>query len=195
MQSVQAGGVGNGPTIGTLTWDSGNVATSSKGVARSEKSVPELPFNDLEDIPELLGMAPKQVHKVNMLQDVSVKMPCGSFTEKALPSPSHSLKVNESFTGDYFIALHNITAAPGIRADGTSYPAYTPNHIGARVSMPHVGLNLDRWRYHLTGYEDKEIVQLMEFGFPLGLPLRSPWACRWDSRMLTLEWPVRSLLE
>jgi hypothetical protein len=114
-------------------------------------------------------MAPKQVHKVNMLQDVTIRMPCGSFTDKTLPAPSHSLKVNENFTGDYFVALHNITAAPGIRADGSSYPAYTPNHIGARVSMPHVGLNLDRWRYHLTGYEDKEIIQFMEFGFPLGL--------------------------
>ena len=30
---------------------------------------------------------------------------------------------------------------------------------------------MDRWRYHLTGYDDglKEILQLLEFGFPLGL--------------------------
>ena len=35
--------------------------------------------------------------------------------------------------------------------------------------MPHVVLKVDRWRYHLIGYEDVEIIQFIEFGFPLGL--------------------------
>ena len=76
-----------------------------------------------------------------------------------IPQPSHTLKNNEIFTADYYVALNNVTAAPGIRADGSVYPAYTPNHLGARVRMPHLKLRLDKWRYHLLGYEDAELVQ------------------------------------
>ena len=169
VRQVQAGGVGNKVAGSEDLWDtSANTTYSRAGQSRGQ-SEPLLPFQMVEDIPAVLGLAPKQVHKVNSLLDNPVRMPCGTFTDKALPVPSHSLKLNEIFTGDYYIALHNITAAPGIRGDGSSYPAYTPNHLGARVRMPHVGLKVDRWRYHLTGYQDTEIVQFMEFGFPLGL--------------------------
>ena len=71
-------------------------------------------------------------------------MPSGSFL-------NHPIKNNEIFTADYYVALINVTAAPGIRADRSIYPAYTPNHLGAKVKMPHVKLRLDRWRYHLFG--------------------------------------------
>ena len=172
VQRVQAGGVGTEDVVGASAWDRGMPATTCTEGGRGrlgDKSEPKLPFHELEDITEVLGIAPKQVHKIGLLQDVPIRMPSVTFVDKALPPPSHSLKANETFTGDYYVALHNVTAAPGIRADGSSYPAYTPNHIGARVQMPHVGLNLDRWRYHLTGYGDKEIIQFMEFGFPLGL--------------------------
>ena len=37
------------------------------------------------------------------------------------------------------------------------------------MTLPHTGLKVERWRYHLIGYEDVEIIQFIEFGFPLGL--------------------------
>ena len=126
-------------------------------------------FHGEESIPDVLGCAPKQVHKVKYLLDLDVKLPVGTFTDKVLPAPKHRLDTNCVFTPDYFVALHQITAAPGYRPDGTPYPANTPNHIGARVSLPHTKLKFERWRYHLLGYEHAELTQFLEFGFPLGL--------------------------
>ena len=45
------------------------------------------------------------------------------------------------------------------------------------MRIPHSGMQLDRWRYHLIGYQDSEIVQFMEFGFPLGLSLLPDLEC------------------
>ena len=127
VQQVQAGGVGN-TTIGTGTlWDSDRDKTSNlRGTASVREPQLLLPFQMCEDIPSVLGLAPKQVHKVNHLLDNPIKLPCGTFTDKTLPTSAYDLKVNEVFTGDYYVALHNVTAAPGIRHDGTSYAAYTP---------------------------------------------------------------------
>ena len=168
VQQVQAGGVGELGSSGQDLWKGQVTGTRSRMLHSSHKES-VLPFPLVEDIPAILGTAPKQIHKVNSLLDLVVKMPSGLFTDKVLPAPSHSLEVNGVFTADYFVSLHNVTAAPGIRADGSVYPKYTPNHMGARVKMPHVKLRLDRWRYHLVGYEDIELVQFLEFGFPLGL--------------------------
>ena len=129
-----------------------------------------LPFKTSEDIPSLLGTAPKQIHKVGGLQDLQVKLPCGKdFLDKVLPKPKHFLEPNACFTGDYLVALHNIVSAPGYRGDGTVYPAYTPNHLGARIPLPHTKLHIKKWRQHLIGYENIELLQHMEYGFPLGL--------------------------
>jgi hypothetical protein len=118
---------------------------------------------------DILGLAPKQLLKVKTLPDLVVRMPGGNFVDKALPPPEHTLSSNPVFTEDYYVALHNITAAPGVRGDGSMYPAFTPNHLGARVKLPHVKLKIDRWRHHLVGYEHADLVQLLEYGFPLGL--------------------------
>ena len=67
------------------------------------------------------------------------------------------------------MALHNIVAAPGYRGDGIVYEEFTPNHLGARIPLPHVKLNIERSRYRLIGYEHSELVQNLEFGFQLGL--------------------------
>ena len=174
VQQVQAGGVGDlGADVGEH-WRDGLVAatkTRTWPTTGHSPSQPEtsLPFQLLDDLSDVLSLAPKQVHKVNSLLDQRVTMPSGCFIDKALPAPVHDLKVNRTFTGNYYIALHNVTAAPGIRGDGSTYPAYTPNHMGARVQLPHVGLRVDRWRHHLVGYDNAEIVQYIEFGFPLGL--------------------------
>ena len=39
-------------------------------------------------------------------------------------------------------------------------------------------MKLDRWRYHLLGYENAEIVQYLEFGFPLGLDDNQALECQ-----------------
>ena len=69
-----------------------------------------------------------------------------------------------NFPMEYFVALHKLVSAPG-----STYPAYTPNHIGARIQLQHTRLNIQRWRHHLIGYEGADLVQYLEYGFPIGL--------------------------
>ena len=168
VQQVQAGGVGEPGVVGDQWAASGRGVHCSSALSKNlQDNV--LPFQLLEDFTEISALAPKQSHKVGSLSDISVQMPAGVFLDKRLPPSRHDLKQNETYTCNYYIALHNITAAPGIRADGSSYMAYTPNSLGARIPLPHVKLKLDRWRYHLTGYEHAELLQFLEFGFPVGL--------------------------
>ena len=175
VQRVQLGGVGDAGVVDSSTWETSSRASTVQPTVLMEKlSLPNtesaLPFRLVDDVPGLLGIAPKQIHKVGGLQDMMVKMPCGSnFVDKVLPTPEHVLVPNTCFTTDYLVALHNIVSAPGLRGDNTAYPAYTPNHLGARVQLPHVKLKVERWRHHLVGYEHVELVQHLEFGFPLGL--------------------------
>ena len=88
------------------------------------------------------------------------------FVDRKLPSPLLQPERNTRFTKDNFVALHKLVAEAG-----PYWPAWTPNHKGARIPLQHTTLRMDRWRHHLTGYDDgkKEILQLLEYGFPLGL--------------------------
>ena len=115
-------------------------------------------------------------------------MPDGEFTDKVLPTPTLPLQLNEVFTPDYFVALHNLTAAAGTRPDGSSYAEFTPNHIGARISLPHTKMNMDRWRHHLHGYEMVEICQLLEFGFPVGINLDQELECKTRNHGSSYMW-------
>ena len=172
VQEVQAGGVGVQGQSLQNHWKglcTNKDLYSSKVGNTPCNTEPAIPFQLLDNLDDVLGIAPKQIHKVGKLLDLVVKMPSGNFVDKVLPPPENSLSVNEVFTPDYYVALHNITAAPGVRPDGTLYPAFTPNHIGARIKLPHSKLNIERWRHHLVGYEHVDLVQLLEFGFPLGL--------------------------
>ena len=168
VEQVQAGGVGGQDESAAAAWNS-HPSQGKTEIGGSVWSGSDMPFHKVTKIPDMLGIAPKQVERVKRLADSHVKLPRGMFTDKLLPASKHPLEVNKVFTADYFAALHQITAAPGFRADGTPYPANTPNHIGARVSLPHTKLKIDRWRYHLRGYEHAELAQWIEFGFPLGL--------------------------
>ena len=107
--------------------------------------------------------------RASSLKDRSIILPEVSFTDKFLPAPAHPLLPREIYTADYFKSLHNCVAAAGIRSDGSTYPALTPNFLGARIKLKHVGMKPDRWRYHLLGYEHADVVQHIEYGFPLGL--------------------------
>ena len=172
VQKVQAGDPGQACLLVEDCWTSAVSTSGSLAMGNNNKNVTvasPLPFHSVDDINEVLGIAPKQVFKVNSLKDRPVKMPGKNFLDKILPAPEFKLAQAEVFTPDYFVALHNIVAAPGYRGDGSVYEGFTPNHLGARISLPHIKLNIKQWRYHLTGYEHAELVQLLEFGFPLGL--------------------------
>ena len=69
------------------------------------------------------------------------------------------LSQNTEFPITYFVALHTLVATPT-----TQYGAYTPNYLGARIPLQHTKLNIERWKYHLVGYEGAEITKFLEFG-------------------------------
>ena len=89
--------------------------------------------------------------------------------DKKLPATTANLRENKRFDMDYFVTLHKLVSAPG-----PHYPSFTPNSIGARIPLKHTQLNLDKWRYHLVGYEEVDLCQLLEFGFPIGLSTDPP---------------------
>ena len=154
-------------------WTSSHVVSRSAITLSQETQASissNLPFLSVEDAVQTGFIMPaKPVQKVSCLQDRHIPIPKGSFTDKFLPAPSHELVLREKFTGDYFVALHNLVSAAGMRADGSTYPAFTANHLGARIKLVHTGLKPERWRTHLIGYENAEVVQFIEYGFPLGL--------------------------
>lgn len=147
-----------------------------------------LPLVGVDDIPELFGIAPKDLHKVSQLENLVVQLPRVNFSDKVLPASKHSLSVNEVFTPEYFVALHNITSAAGYREDGSHFTENTPNYLGARVSLPHTKLRLDRWRHHLIGYESVELCQLLEFGFPVGVDPGQDLECKTRNHGSSYMW-------
>ena len=86
------------------------------------------------------------------------------FIDKVLPPPSRAFVPNVAFPQEYFVSLHK-----SVSASGLYFPQNTPNYLGARIPLPHVQLKVRAWRNHLIGYEHAEVVQFIEFGFPIGL--------------------------
>ena len=91
------------------------------------------------------------------------------FVDKVLPPIENFFHQNDAYPLNYFVCLHSLVSAPTAH-----YPALTPNYLGARIPLMHTGLNIPRWRYHLTGYEGSDIVQYLTHGFPLGLSDNPP---------------------
>ena len=92
------------------------------------------------------------------------------FVDRVLPQTTLSLtSSDEQFTPDYFVTLSR-----QVSAQGPHYDAGTPNYLGARIPLSHNRLNIKAWRKHLVGYENCEILQFLEFGFPLGLQQNPP---------------------
>ena len=86
------------------------------------------------------------------------------FVDKVLPNTTETLLDCREFPKEYFVALHKLVSAPS-----QVYSAYTPNYLGARIPLQHTKLNIQRWRYHLVGYEGSDLIQFLEYGFPIGL--------------------------
>ena len=165
VQAVQAGGAGPQCRADFSLWGHASQVTSI-----TSHHLDLVPFSLTPD--DLEGGLPapaRPVLKASSLKDRIILTPSGPFTDKILPAPTQPLPTREIFTPEYFSSLHNLVAAAGIREDGSTYPALTPNYMGARIRLEHVGLKIDRWRYHLRGYEHADVLQLVEFGFPLGL--------------------------
>ena len=127
-----------------------------------------LPFGQADDLDTFAAPA-KPILKPRFLKDCRFVLPDGaSFVDKVLPKPAVELIEHDKFDVKYFIELHRQASAPGNRGQ-YSWPEYTPNYIGARIPLSHTNLNLTCWRMNLTGYDSPEIMQFLEFGFPLGL--------------------------
>ena len=130
-----------------------------------------LPFIGVDDdqLPILLQPAMPLV-KPSALQSTCFILPRNQvFVDKILPPAIVQLVEQKNFPINYFVSLHKLVAAPT-----TLYPAYTPNHRGARIPLQHTRLNIPRWRHHLVGYDEAEVVQFLEFGFPIGLSSNPP---------------------
>ena len=140
---------------------------AGKGMS-SQPMLPQLPFMDDPDLASFVSPA-RPVLRTNSLKIVDVKIPEKIFTDRLLPSPAIKLAQHPVFSPNYFVELGNSVAAAGFDLAGFSYPAGTPNFKGARIPLKHTGLNIERWRYHLVGYENIDIVQFLEHGFPLGV--------------------------
>ena len=172
VQNLHVRLLGREPELCLKTWLTAAAQDSVTASRRHGVQSTELvmPFQDPVDLLQSGFIIPaKPVMKVGNLQDRFVTMPFGTFIDKVLPPPAHSLIPRKKFGGDYFVSLHNVVSAAGMREDGSVYPAFTANHLGARIQLAHTGLKPERWRYHLLGYEHAEISQYIEFGFPIGL--------------------------
>ena len=86
--------------------------------------------------------------------------------DKHLPDPEPNfierLTPHSSYSPDYFTALHDL-----VFAAGTHYPEGTYNYLGAKISLVHTELNIPAWRNLLSDYPRKELVDFLEFGFPI----------------------------
>ena len=107
--------------------------------------------------------------KVSQLKKTMFYLPDNKiFIDKVLPDPEprflDRLIPHSCFTPQYFTALHELVFAPGL-----DYPAGTYNHKGARISLSHTGLNIPAWRKHLADYHRRDLVDYLEFGFPIGV--------------------------
>ena len=173
VQRINAGGLDTSCVPAVSTWEKGAILKKSFLSRKSPRveDDPLFPFLPFMDDPNLLdGPAPaKPVLRTKDLEILPVMVNGKQFEDRQLPAPKVSLSPHPRFTPTYFVALGNIVAASGYDHQGFSYPADTPNFMGARIPLVHTALNIERWRHHLIGYEAAELVQFLQYGFPLGL--------------------------
>lgn len=90
------------------------------------------------------------------------------FTDRHLPDPSPSflerVVPHSRFSPDYFLTLHKLVTAPGL-----NYPANTYNFKGARIPLVHTQLNISKWRELFASYPKADLLDKLEFGFPVGV--------------------------
>ena len=175
VERVLLGGTGTA-TQSSISWltEQPEVSVSSNQVTSLSAA---LPFSNVE-IPSSHAVLAKPVARTGHLKEVRVMLHKGHFIDRQLPQPTHPLSSQQRFTPTYYVALHNLVAGGGHDGNGFWYPPNTPNYKGARIPLAHTGLNIKNWRRLFHGYLDGlELIQFMEYGFPLGLveaPVLSP---------------------
>ena len=118
------------------------------------------------DVDVMIPVIPaKPSVKMSQLADTCVVLPENRiFLDKVLPSTNVRFELDPNFSTDYFVGLHNLVVSQGV-----DYPYGTPNYMGARVPLAHSRLKIQNWREYLRDYPHCEILQFLEYGFPLGL--------------------------
>ena len=168
VEKVVKGGVGTSAPVVEFLSDGSSTQESIASTA-SNATLSLLPFATCEDLPSLSGPA-RPLLKTGLLKELKVTINGRVFFDRSLPASAKTITPHPRFTPTYYTALHNLVASAGFDGNGFSYSANTPNYKGARIPLVHTGLNIDSWRKHLIGYEDDlELLQYMEYGFPLGL--------------------------
>ena len=164
VEQVLNGGVGTAP-VDCPAWQIGSVLSLSEAPASNGL----LPFESCE-FPSPAGAAAQPVIKTKHLKEFKVYFNNKVFIDRLLPPPAKPMVQHPRFTPAYYLSLHNLTSRAGRDGNGFWYPANTPNYKGARIPLAHTGLKIGNWRRLLIGYgEGNELLQFMEFGFPLGL--------------------------
>ena len=129
-----------------------------------------LPAAGLVDINNVILNAPaKPDIKVSQLKPALFVLPdVKIFNDKALPDPEPTfikrMIPHSRYSPQYFTALYQLVSAPGLE-----YSQGTYNFKGARISLTHTSLNIPSWRKHLASYYRKDLVDYLEFGFPIGV--------------------------
>ena len=131
-----------------------------RDVITSEDSLMHLDyFETTSDPADVVLPATPDIKDVRGLRPFLVKLPDGQdFTDRILPPVTTDVTRNEQFSSDYFLDLHN-----RVRLGGTY------NFAGSRVQLAHSKIRVDTFRSLLKSYDDIGILQLLEFGFPLGI--------------------------
>ena len=146
----------NAGLLSVSTDDSISSATDSAPELVSSVSKPEACqyFSDVTIAPSDLKKGPYLKPLFYVLDNGSV------FHDKLLPQPSFKLiPDNLQFDKEYYVDLH---------LKVSSFNTY--NHLGARIPLKHSSINISKFRALLpSDYDDKVILQYLEFGFPLGL--------------------------
>lgn len=122
----------------------------------------EMQLDYFEETLDFVTPAPPAVPDVpdaRFLKKFLVKLPEGDyFQDRVLPASSSEIVPCEEFPTSYFLDLHEKVKQAG-----------TYNYAGARVQLKHCKINVPKFRELLIDHDDVEILQYLEFGFPLGL--------------------------
>ena len=137
--------------------------------AVAEELLPLAGLVDLETAFTLCKPAQPEI-KVSQLKPAFFFLPDNQiFMDKTLPESEpyflSNIVPHPSSPTD-FVDLHKRVYAPG-----PDYPEGTYNAKGARISLTHTNLNIPAWRHRLAGYYREELVDYLEYGFPIGVSL------------------------
>ena len=133
-----------------------------RDILTEDNTLMNLEYKDVNPVPDGQDDVPPaspDLMDVGKLRGWVVNLPDGQeFADKVLPPPSSDVCMNLAFPPCYFLDLHEKVRLVG-----------TYNFAGARVPLAHSNLKIAKFRELLKDYDDIGILQLIQFGFPVGL--------------------------